>query len=81
VSTFKDRCREANERADIVSVALHLGLPVNTGPSVPVAHCPFHGDTGRMNLAFYQEPGDRGAHCPRCYCFTCKTRATALDQQ
>lgn len=76
---FKTRCRRANERADIVSVAEALRLDVDTRGRVPVALCPFHGDAGRKNLTFYQEPGDRGALVPRAYCFTCKTLATALD--
>lgn len=79
MSTFKDRCRQANEMADIVAVAFHLGMDVRTQGHVPYTHCPFHGDTGRMNLAFYQEPGERGANVPRVYCFTCGTQATALD--
>lgn len=77
--SFKDRCREANERADIVSVATALGLDVDTRGRIPFAHCPFHGDEGRKNLAFYQEAGDRGALVPRCYCYTCRQMWTALD--
>lgn len=75
---FKERCRIANERADIVAVAMRLGMYVETKAFPPVALCPFHGDTGRANLTFFQEPGT-SISLPRCYCFTCKTMATPID--